>query len=157
VDNGFCWGSDDRGWGWFLPSHLPLTYHAQKAMEADPNRRSARAKRDEVLKVEIRRVWKENFELYGARKVWRQLLREGNTVARCTAAGLMGLEKTAAKGRKSKDPMSPWPTVGMWRGRTGRVRNGRWGGVFGVGGGGLDILGAPSARLERDGGQAPRL
>jgi putative transposase len=45
--------------------------------------------RDEELLVEIRRVWKENYEVYGARKVWRQLNREGITVARCTVERLM--------------------------------------------------------------------
>jgi transposase InsO family protein len=67
----------------------PSTYYAHKAVEADPSRRSARVKRDERLKAEIRRVWAQNFEVYGVRKVWRQLNREGVTVARCTVARLM--------------------------------------------------------------------
>lgn len=53
---------------------LPIarsTYYAHKALEADPSRRSARAQRDEMLRGEIRLVWKENFEVYGVRKVWR--------------------------------------------------------------------------------------
>jgi putative transposase len=50
---------------------------------------SARALRDEELKVDIRRVHEENFGVYGARKVWRQLHREGVAVARCTVARLM--------------------------------------------------------------------
>jgi len=56
---------------------------------------SARAQRDEMLKVEIRRVYEENFGVYGAREVWRQLEREGFRVARCTVERLMrslGLE-----------------------------------------------------------------
>jgi putative transposase len=48
-----------------------------------------RAKKDEELKLEVQRVWSENFEVYGVRKVWRQLNREGHTVARCTVARLM--------------------------------------------------------------------
>jgi len=68
----------------------PSTYYAHKALEADPSRRSPRAKRDERLKVEIRRVWDENFAVYGAEKVWKQLNREGIPVARCTVARLMG-------------------------------------------------------------------
>ena len=48
-----------------------------------------RAKRDRALCVEIRRVWEENFQVYGARKVWRQLKREGQDVARCTVERLM--------------------------------------------------------------------
>ena len=50
---------------------------------------SARRRRDEELKVEIRRVHEENFGVYGARKVWRQLHREGISVARCTVERLM--------------------------------------------------------------------
>jgi transposase InsO family protein len=68
----------------------PSTYYAHKALEADPKRRSARAKRDEWLRGEILRVWEANFEVYGVRKVWRQLTREGITVARCTVERLMG-------------------------------------------------------------------
>jgi putative transposase len=73
----------------------PSTYYEQKAQEADPDRRSARARRDAVLKVEIRRVWDQNFQAYGAEKVWKQLNREGVRVARCTVERLMqdlGLE-----------------------------------------------------------------
>ena len=67
----------------------PSTYYAHKAKHRDPDRRSRRAKRDEVLKRAIERVWEENFRVYGARKVWRQLKREGIEVARCTVARLM--------------------------------------------------------------------
>lgn len=67
----------------------PSTYYAHKAAERDPQKRSSRAKRDERLKNEIRRVWKANFEVYGVRKVWRQLRRERFQVARCTVARLM--------------------------------------------------------------------
>jgi putative transposase len=52
-------------------------------------KRSPRRKRDEFLQVEIRRVWEENFEVYGARKVWHQLKRESHQVARCTVERLM--------------------------------------------------------------------
>ena len=67
----------------------PSTYRAHAARQADPSLRSKRAKRDAALRPEIRRVWQENFEVYGVRKVWRQLNREGVTVARCTVARLM--------------------------------------------------------------------
>jgi transposase InsO family protein len=73
----------------------PSTYHAYVAKRADPSRLSARAKRDAILKAEVRRVFEENFRVYGVRKVWRQLKREGRDVARCTVARLMramGLE-----------------------------------------------------------------
>lgn len=68
----------------------PSTYYLHKAREADPERRPARAKRDEHLQGEVNRVWKANFEVYGVRKVWRQMNREGIKVARCTVARLMG-------------------------------------------------------------------
>jgi transposase InsO family protein len=67
----------------------PSTYHAHAARQADPLLVSKRAKRDAELRPEIRRVWQENFAVYGVRKVWRQLNREGVTVARCTVARLM--------------------------------------------------------------------
>ena len=56
---------------------------------ADPSRLPDRIRRDADLKVEIRRVFEENFRVYGVRKVWRQLRREGFAVARCTVARLM--------------------------------------------------------------------
>ena len=67
----------------------PSTYHDHVAKRADPSRLSARAKRDEALKVEVRRVFEENFRVYGVRKVWRQLQREGVDIARCTVERLM--------------------------------------------------------------------
>jgi putative transposase len=63
----------------------PSTYYARK--QRPP---SARAVRDARLKAEIRRVYDDNFGVYGARKVWRQLHREGSPVARCTVERLMG-------------------------------------------------------------------
>ena len=67
----------------------PSTYHAHAARRADPGKLPARAQRDITLTAEIRRVYEENFRVYGIRKVWRQLLREGIVVARCTVARLM--------------------------------------------------------------------
>jgi transposase InsO family protein len=67
----------------------PSSYHDHSAKRADPERLSARAKRDLMLKPEIERVFTENFEVYGARKVWRQLNRESIPVARCTVERLM--------------------------------------------------------------------
>ena len=67
----------------------PSTYHAHVARRADPALLPARAKRDAELKPEIERVFEENFGVYGVRKVWRQLGREGHSVARCTVARLM--------------------------------------------------------------------
>ena len=56
----------------------PSTYHAHAARRADPSKLPARAKRDEALKAEIRRVFEENFRVYGVRKVWRQLAARGH-------------------------------------------------------------------------------
>jgi transposase InsO family protein len=67
----------------------PSTYYEHKAREANPERLPARYIRDAVLEVEIRRVWENNFRVYGARKVWRQLNRERIYVARCTVERLM--------------------------------------------------------------------
>jgi putative transposase len=66
----------------------PSTYHTHAARRADPDKLPARARRDITLKTEIRRVYEENFHVYGVRKVWRQLLRDGIAVARCTVARL---------------------------------------------------------------------
>ena len=67
----------------------PSTYYKHVAWRAKPDTRPARAKRDEMLRSEIQRVYDENFRGYGARKIWRQLLREGTEVARCTIERLM--------------------------------------------------------------------
>jgi hypothetical protein len=67
----------------------PSTYHEHVAKRANPAKLSARAKADLALKPEIARVFTENFEVYGVRKVWRQLKREGHDVARCTVERLM--------------------------------------------------------------------
>ena len=82
----------------------PSTYYAHKAREAEPERVSARARRDGWLSGEIRRVYDEHFQVYGVRKVWRQLRGEGVAVARCTVARLMrrmGLQG-AVRGRRVK-------------------------------------------------------
>ncbi len=67
----------------------PSTYYEFKAREDDPDRLPDRIKRDHLLEFDIKRVWEENFEVYGARKVWRQLNREHIDVARCTVERLM--------------------------------------------------------------------
>ena len=67
----------------------PSTYRAQAARRRDPVKLPARAKRDAALMAEIERVFEGNFRVYGVRKVWRQLKREGHDLARCTAARLM--------------------------------------------------------------------
>ena len=67
----------------------PSTYHAHKQRQRDPQRCSARSQRDAALLPEVERVWNENFRVYGVRKVWRQLRREGFGAARCTVERLM--------------------------------------------------------------------
>jgi transposase InsO family protein len=93
----------------------PSTYHAHAARRRDPSRTSARAQRDAGLRVEIRRVWEENFRVYGADKVWLQLKRDGFEVARCTVERLMremGLQG-AVRGKRIKttvsNPATPSP------------------------------------------------
>jgi transposase InsO family protein len=79
----------------------PSTYYTHKAQQAHPEQRCARGRRDEALRPHIQQVWEENFAVYGVRKVWRELRRRGEPVARCTVARLMdemGL-KGAVRGR----------------------------------------------------------
>lgn len=93
----------------------PSTWYAHAGRKADPARLPARARRDAALAVRIRRVHSENFGVYGVRKVWRQLQREGVAVARCTVARLMkamGL-KGVVRGRSVRttvrDAATPCP------------------------------------------------
>jgi transposase InsO family protein len=67
----------------------PSGYRHYFAQQRTPARRCARAKRDDMLVPHIKRIWQANLEVYGARKVWRQLQREGYEVARCTVERLM--------------------------------------------------------------------
>jgi putative transposase len=67
----------------------PSTYYEYKAREAQPERIPPRLRRDAEISGEIRRVYDDNFQVYGARKVWRQLGRDGLAVARCTVERLM--------------------------------------------------------------------
>ena len=67
----------------------PSTYYTQAARRVDPELRPNRAWRDDALCQEIRRVWDENKQVYGVRKVWKQLRREGHGTARCTVERLM--------------------------------------------------------------------
>jgi transposase InsO family protein len=67
----------------------PSTYFRVRGQQQDATKRSARATRDDELRVAIQRVYDANFGVYGPRKVWRQLRREGHSVARCTVERLM--------------------------------------------------------------------
>ena len=82
----------------------PSTYWEHKRRVREPSRRSARSHRDVELRAKIRRVWEENYGVYGARKVWRQLGREGVGVARCTVERLMRQDglKGVVRGKKRR-------------------------------------------------------
>ena len=67
----------------------PSTYFRHKVQQRDPDTRSARARRDDELRAAIQRIWDANHQVYGPRKVWKQLRREGDRVARCTVERLM--------------------------------------------------------------------
>ena len=100
----------------------PSTYYEHKAREADDRRCAPRERRDRQLGEDIRRVWEENFRVYGVRKVWRQLQREGIVVARCTVARLMralGL-RGVVRGRRVKTT-TPVATLACPADRVSRV------------------------------------
>jgi len=86
----------------------PSTYHAHVAKRSDPSLLSARAQRDRALKQQIRRLWDDNFQVYGARKMWHALRRDGVSLARCTVERLMrqmGL-KGVVRGKRVKTTIS---------------------------------------------------
>ncbi|MCA7527253.1 IS3 family transposase [Escherichia coli] len=86
----------------------PSTYYHCQQQQHHPDKRSARAQRDDWLKKEIQRVYDENHQVYGVRKVWRQLLREGIRVARCTVTRLMAVMGLAGvlRGKKVRTTVS---------------------------------------------------
>ena len=93
----------------------PSTYRAHAARRVDPAKAPARSRSDAELSVAIRRVWDANFQVYGVRKVWRQLRREGLDVARCTVArlmrhmGLRGVTRGKAVRTTISDRAAPCP------------------------------------------------
>ncbi|HBQ5043493.1 TPA: IS3 family transposase [Escherichia coli] len=90
----------------------PSTYYHCQQQRHHPDKRSARAQHDDWLKKEIQRVYDENHQVYGVRKVWRQLLREGIRVARCTVARLMAVMGLTGvlRGKKVRTTVS-WKAV----------------------------------------------
>jgi len=80
----------------------PSGYRRHAAQLRDPSKRCARAKRDELLQPEIKRVWQANMQVYGVPKVWKQMSREGIAVARCTVGRLMKLQglRGAVRGKR---------------------------------------------------------
>ncbi len=111
----------------------PATYFEHKARQVDPRRLPQRVVRDAELRVEIERVWKQNQSVYGARKVWKQLKREGFRVARCSVERLMaemGL-RGAVRGRAFKrttivDQSAAWPADRVARNFTAERPNRLW-------------------------------
>ena len=101
-------GSDRYAANCILPRQRITTVKQQRH---HPDKRSARAQRDDWLKKEIQRVYDENHKVYGVRKVWRQLLREGIRVARCTVARLMAVMGLAGvlRGKRSVRPSAGKP------------------------------------------------
>jgi putative transposase len=105
----------------------PSTYNAAAGRAP-----SARAKRDEWLKGEILRVYMENFQVYGARKIYKQLRREGITVARCTVERLMreigiaGVVRGKRRRTTVADPNNPVPPDLLNRDFTAKAPNTRW-------------------------------
>jgi putative transposase len=93
----------------------PSTYHAHVANPRDPVLLSESSRRDGVLKKEVHRVFKYNFCVYGVRKVWRQMKREGFEVARCTVArftkaqGLQGVIRGRPVRTAVSDKAAPCP------------------------------------------------
>lgn len=93
----------------------PSTYYAQAAREVDPDKQPARVKRDAQLRAQIRSLWEENYHVYGARKVWRQLQRDAVDVARCTVERLMrqmgicGVVRGKPVKTTIRDPALPCP------------------------------------------------
>lgn len=94
----------------------PSTYYEHKAREAQPEREPPRLRRDAEMSGEIRRVYDDNFQVYGARKVWRQLGRDGIAVARCTverlmrSLGLQGVVRGAKRRTTISRDQTEYPT-----------------------------------------------
>ena len=110
----------------------PSAYWRHAACQLNPQLRSKRAQRDDVLAAEIKRVWDANWQVYGVRKIWRQLRREGMDVARCTVARLMkrlGIEG-ARRGKRVRtttiDTARPCPLDLVERDFTAQRPNALW-------------------------------
>ena len=110
----------------------PSSYYEARAQARDPSRRAPRVQRDLVVGMEIRRVWKDSKGLYGVRKVWHQLRREGTPVARCTVERLMRAEGLAGVVRGTRvyttvpDETAPRPADLVQRRFTAPRPNALW-------------------------------
>jgi putative transposase len=71
----------------------PSTYYEHARQRRDPERRSARARRDESLRMEINRIHDASHDgCYGADKIWQEMMRTKKFVARCTVERLMRVD-----------------------------------------------------------------
>lgn len=110
----------------------PSGYWRHAAQQRNPALQCARGQRDEVLSVEIERVWQANLQVYGADKVWRQLRREGTDVARCTVerlmrrAGLRGVMRGKVVRTTVSDAKAPCPLDRVNRQFTAQRPNQLW-------------------------------
>ena len=110
----------------------PSTYHVHAARRADPAKAPVRAQRDAELCGKIQRIFDENFGVDGARKVWHQLGREGEQVARCTverlmrAMGLQGIRRGKTVRTTVSDPAAPCPRDRVNRNFTAARPNMLW-------------------------------
>src|SRR5690606_28540398 len=104
----------------------PSSYHEHAARLADPDKRPARARRDDEMRAQIKRVHESSFGLYGTRKVWHQLRREGVVIAKCTVErqmedmGLEGVQRGKKANTAVSEPKAPCPLDGTVR----RMRRG---------------------------------
>lgn len=96
----------------------PSSYYEHAARLVDPDKRSVRARRDDELRQQFGRVHEASFGLYGTRKVWHQLRREGIEVAKCTverlmrAMGLAGIRRGKTCVTTVSNPKTPCPLTG---------------------------------------------
>jgi len=110
----------------------PSTYHVHAARGVDPARAPARVQRDAVLCEKIGQIFDDNFGVYGARKIWHQLRREGEQVARCTverlmrAMGLQGVRRGKTVRTTVSDPAAPCPRDRVNRNFTAARPNMLW-------------------------------
>jgi transposase InsO family protein len=114
----------------------PSTYYDHLAKRADPARLSDRARSDEALRPEIRRVFEVNWRVYGVRKIWHQLRREGHDIARCTVErlmkgmGLQGVVRGKTAITTNPDAAQPCPDDKVNRAFVAAMPNQLWVGDF---------------------------
>ena len=110
----------------------PSTYYARAAIARDPDLSCDRAKSDARDSEEIKRVHEQSGGRYGVRKVWHELRREGQDIARCTVErlmitlGLQGVVRGKKKRTTIPDPAQPCPHDKVNRAFTATAPNQLW-------------------------------